>query len=290
MSKKILIIGANGMLGGSLLRHFSSCENYEVLGSTRNENSAQKLKKQGFGNIISGISLESTENIGKLISEFKPDFLFNCVGIIKQLDSSKNHIESIEINALLPHKLAKICTKNQTKLIHFSTDCVFSGKDGLYKETDIADASDLYGKSKLLGEVLYDGHITLRTSIIGHEIDTCHSLVDWFLSQNKTINGFSKAIFSGLPTCYVAEVLEKYVLPNQSLAGLYHLSAEPINKYELLKLVNSIYNKNCNIYESKELVIDRSLDSSLFRKETGFIPEDWNSLIRKMNYEYKKYF
>ncbi|CDG15874.1 dTDP-4-dehydrorhamnose reductase family protein [Xenorhabdus doucetiae] len=290
MSKKILIIGANGMLGGSLLRHFSSCENYEVLGSTRNENSAQKLKKQGFDNIIPGISLESTENIDKLISEFKPDFLFNCVGIIKQLDSSKNHIESIEINALLPHKLAKICTKNQTKLIHFSTDCVFSGKNGLYKETDIADASDLYGKSKLLGEVLYDGHITLRTSIIGHEIDTCHSLVDWFLYQNKAINGFSKAIFSGLPTCYVAEILEEYVLPNQSLAGLYHLSVDPINKYELLKLVNSIYNKNCNIYESKELVIDRSLDSSLFREKTGFIPEDWNSLIRKMNYEYKKYF
>ncbi|CDG86470.1 dTDP-4-dehydrorhamnose reductase family protein [Xenorhabdus bovienii] len=290
MRKKILVVGANGMLGGSLFRHFSSCNNYEVLGSTRNANSSQKLKNQGFNNIISNIDVKSTDKLDKLIGDFKPDFLFNCVGIIKQLGISKNHIESIEINTLLPHKLAKICTKNQTKLIHFSTDCVFNGQNGLYKETDIADASDLYGKSKLLGEVSYNGHITLRTSIIGHEIGTHNSLIDWFLSQDNNVNGFSKAIFSGLPTCYMAEVLEKYVLLNQSLSGLYHLSVDPISKYELLKLVKFIYNKDCNIRESKELVIDRSLDSSLFIKETGFIPENWENLIRKMNNEYKKYF
>ncbi|AKA39523.1 dTDP-4-dehydrorhamnose reductase family protein [Yersinia ruckeri] len=290
MHKKIIILGASGMLGGSLFRHFSCCDKYDVLGTVRSENAAHLIKKQGFENIITGIDTYNISTISNLIKEFRPDYLFNCVGIIKQLDAAKNNITSIEINALIPHKLAEICTLNNVKLIHFSTDCVFTGDRGNYKETDIPDATDLYGLTKRMGEVAYDGHLTLRTSIIGHELSSHHSLIDWFLSQKKPVNGYSKAIFSGLPTCYVAEVIEKYVFPNDKLSGLKHLSTSPISKFDLLNIVNSIYGKNIDIIESDNLVIDRSLNSDHFRHETGFSPEPWDLLIEKMNNEYKKYF
>ncbi|WP_446470096.1 dTDP-4-dehydrorhamnose reductase family protein [Xenorhabdus stockiae] len=290
MHKKILVLGASGMLGGSLFRYFSSSKNYDVLGTTRSESTASLIKQLGFKNIISDINVDNLISVENIIREFKPDFLFNCIGIIKQLDAAKNNICSIEINSLLPHKLAKLCTMHGTKLIHFSTDCVFNGKEGNYFESDLSDAVDLYGKTKHLGEVTYDGHLTLRTSIIGHELSSNNSLIDWFLSQSNDVKGFSKAIFSGLPTCYMAEVIDKYVLPYNSLSGLRHLSVSPINKYELLNLVNLTYGKNIHIHESQDLIIDRSLNSTLFKKETGFQEENWKNLIEKMHNEYKKYF
>ncbi|PHM47213.1 dTDP-4-dehydrorhamnose reductase family protein [Xenorhabdus miraniensis] len=290
MHKRILVLGASGMLGGSLFRHFSSSKNYDVLGTTRSENAVHLVKQQGFENIISNINVDNLSSIEDVIRDFKPDFLFNCIGIIKQLDAAKNNICSIEINSLFPHKLAKICTKYGAKLIHFSTDCVFSGEKGNYFESNIPDSTDLYGRTKHLGEVTYSGHLTLRTSIIGHELASHHSLIDWFLSQSIEVKGFSKAIFSGLPTCYMAEIIDNYVLPCSSLSGLKHLSVSPINKYELLNLVNSIYGKNIHIHESQDLVIDRSLNSDLFKKETGFQADSWNNLIKKMHNEYNKYF
>ncbi|ENO0516206.1 dTDP-4-dehydrorhamnose reductase family protein [Escherichia albertii] len=290
MSKKILVIGANGMLGSSLLRFFTQYPCYKVLGTVRNDGAKLELVKQGFNNVISGIDVTIFSTIEKTIDNLRPDYVFNCVGIIKQLDAAKDNITSISINSLLPHKLARLCSTYKAKLIHFSTDCVFSGKKGNYNEKDLPDAYDLYGKSKQLGEVDYGGHLTLRTSIIGHEISSHHSLVDWFLSQKNSINGYSNAVFSGLPTVYVAEVIHKYIIPNAGCCGLRHLSVEPINKYELLGLINEIYSHNIQINNSKDLKIDRSLDSSLFRQETGFAPLNWPELIEKMNNEYNKYF
>ncbi|EHW2654272.1 SDR family oxidoreductase, partial [Escherichia coli] len=211
MSKKILVIGANGMLGSSLLRFFTQYPCYKVLGTVRNDGAKLELVKQGFNNVISGIDVTIFSTIEKTIDNLRPDYVFNCVGIIKQLDVAKDNITSISINSLLPHKLARLCSTYKAKLIHFSTDCVFSGKKGNYNEKDLPDAYDLYGKSKQLGEVDYGGHLTLRTSIIGHEISSHHSLVDWFLSQRNSINGYSNAVFSGLPTVYVAEVIHKYI-------------------------------------------------------------------------------
>lgn len=290
MNDRILVLGANGMLGGSLFRYFSSDAQFNVLGTTRSSTSMQALKHQGFENIVIDVDADNINSIARVIEEFKPNYVLNCIGIIKQLPAANNYIQSLKINALLPHELAKLCTKFHSKLIHFSTDCVFSGNKGSYTEDDLPDAYDLYGRSKLLGEVTYDGHLTLRTSIIGHEIGSHHSLVDWFLTQNTTINGFSKAFFSGLPTCYVAEVIANHVIPNKSLNGLHHLSANRINKFELLRLVNIIYDKKIEIKDNIQLVIDRSLDCKKFASETNFKPECWDSLIRKMNNEYVKYF
>ncbi|MBA2628810.1 MAG: sugar nucleotide-binding protein, partial [Rickettsiaceae bacterium] len=170
--------------------------------------------------------------------------------------------------------------------IHISTDCVFSGSEGSYTEDDFPDAYDLYGRSKLLGEVDYPNAITLRTSIIGHELSGNRSLINWFLSQDKKASGFTKAIYSGLPTIELAEIIDKYVIPRPQMHGLYHVSSEPINKYELLKLVRDVYTKDIEIEPSDKLIIDRSLNSERFRNETGYKPPIWSKLVQKM-YEFK---
>jgi dTDP-4-dehydrorhamnose reductase len=163
-----------------------------------------------------------------------------------------------------------------------STDCVYPGDQGMYVESDPSDAKDLYGRSKFLGEVDYPNALTLRTSIIGHELDGCRSLVGWFLSQSGIITGYTKAIFSGLPTVEIARIIRDFILPNPSLRGLYHVSADPINKYDLLCLVAKTYGKDIDIRMDDKFVIDRSLDSSRFRKATGYLPKPWTELVASM--------
>lgn len=289
MSKKILILGANGMLGGSLHRYFSNTHN-TVVGTVRSELASKQLANMGFSNIIKDIEVTNYQLLEDTISELKPDYVFNCIGLIKQLSQSELPVSAIEINSLLPHKLAQICTKYGAKLIHFSTDCVFSGSVGGYVESSLPDAKDLYGRSKLLGEVDYDNHLTLRTSIIGHELNSNVSLVDWFLSQSNSVKGFSQAIFSGLPTCYIAEFLDEYVIGNSGLSGLYHLSAEPIDKYSLLLLIKQKYDVELDIIDYPDFVIDRSLNSDNLRELINFKPPQWPELIEKMNDEFNKYF
>lgn len=289
MSKNVLILGANGMLGGSLHRYFSATAN-NVIGTVRSNIAQKNLNNMGFDNVISGIDVTDHDALANVISNTKPDYIFNCVGLIKQVEQGNHPVLAIEINSLLPHKLAELATKFGARLIHFSTDCVFSGSTGSYTENDIPDATDIYGRSKLLGEVAYDNHLTLRTSIIGHEIDSNVSLIDWFLSQTGSVNGFSNAIFSGLPTCYVAEFINDYIFPNPSVSGLYHLSVDPINKYDLLNLVKSIYSKDIVINDSPEFKIDRSLNSNSLRDVVHYNPPVWQDLITRMHDEYRKFF
>ena len=289
MSKKILILGANGMLGGSLHRYFTNTSN-TVVGTVRSDAAAKQLASMGFDNVIKNIEVTNYQLLEEMISELRPDYVFNCIGLIKQLSKSELPVSAIEINSLLPHKLAQICTKYGAKLIHFSTDCVFSGSVGGYVESSLPDAKDLYGRSKLLGEVDYDNHLTLRTSIIGHELNSNVSLVDWFLSQSNSVKGFSQAIFSGLPTCYIAEFLDEYVIGNSGLSGLYHLSAEPIDKYSLLLLIKQKYDVELDIIDYPDFVIDRSLNSDNLRELINFKPPQWPDLIEKMNDEFNKYF
>ncbi|WP_421856315.1 dTDP-4-dehydrorhamnose reductase family protein [Marinomonas sp.] len=290
MSKRILVIGANGMLGGSLHRYFSCSGKYEILGTVRSETAKTLLAERGFMNVQAGVDALDNVSLAKVIDFFKPDIVFNCVGLIKQMDDSKKPISAIEINALLPHQLALLCSGSGAKLVHFSTDCVFAGKKGGYTESDIPDASDMYGRSKLLGEVIYDGHLTLRTSIIGHELESNVSLIDWFLSQSANVKGFSKAFFSGLPTIYVAEFIETFILYNPSLSGLYHLSVDRIDKFHLLQLVKRQYGIATQIEEYFDFEIDRSLNSDALRSAVGFVPPSWPELIKRMHDEYIKNF
>ncbi|RJG20515.1 dTDP-4-dehydrorhamnose reductase family protein, partial [Massilia cavernae] len=189
----------------------------------------------------------------------------------------------LPINSMLPHRLAKLCALAGARLVHVSTDCVFAGTKGRYHETDVSDATDLYGKSKYIGEVHTDNAITLRTSIIGHELQNGHSLVDWFLSQGANCRGFSRAIFSGLPTVVLATLVRDVIFPRPDLSGLYHVAAEPINKFDLLNLIKRVYGKQIEIADDPSLVIDRSLDASRLREATGYVAPSWNEMITTMH-------
>lgn len=283
LKNKILILGANGMLGSTLLRYFSSQDSFDVFGTVRSERHRRFFADDLRDRIIPDIDILSFDKLQNVLSEVRPAIVINCIGVVKQLKASEDPLFTIPINSLLPHKLAKLCEPIGARLIHFSTDCVFSGLKGMYVESDFADADDLYGRSKLLGEVGGKNVITLRTSIIGHELEGSRSLVDWFLSQENKVNGFEGAIFSGLPTIEVAKVIHECVIPNPSLTGLYHLSVDPISKFKLLNLIALQYGKAIDIIAENNYRINRSLDCGKFRQATGFNPKSWPQLIKEMH-------
>ncbi|MDC1527544.1 SDR family oxidoreductase [Gammaproteobacteria bacterium] len=279
---KVLVLGASGMLGNAMIRVLADDKSHEVVGTARSETVKRFFTPELAGNIIAGIDVEDTDKLTQLITEVKPDVVINCIGLVKQLDEADDPLYGISINALLPHRLAKLCNQTGSRLVHFSTDCVFSGKKGGYLETDIPDAQDLYGRTKLLGEVDYPHTITLRTSIIGHELSTSHGLINWFLAQNGTVKGYSKAIFSGLPTCELARVINKFVLPRNEMHGIYHVASTPISKLDLLELINKEYEKGMEIIPDAKLKIDRSLDSTQFQEVTDYVAPSWMNLVAEM--------
>lgn len=279
---KVLIIGGGGMLGHKLAQVFS--DKFETFVTLRGSLSKyETLKIFGRTNVYENIDAENIENLEEIIRKIKPEVLINAVGIIKQLPSSKNVVNTLKINSIFPHQLAELAKANDARLICVSTDCVFSGKKGNYDETDIPDAEDLYGKSKNLGEVVEGNCLTIRTSIIGREIGTKHSLLEWFLSnENGKVRGFKNAVFSGFPTEILSEILADVVENHKDLRGLYHISSEPINKFDLITLIKNQYGADIEIESDENFVIDRSLDSTKFREETRFVPQTWKEMVKKM--------
>lgn len=279
----VLVLGASGMLGNAMLRLFAQSPGFAAWGSVRSAATLQALPADLHARVVTGVDVDNVDSLARLLGHTRPDVLVNCVGLVKQLAEADDPLQALPINSLLPHRLARLCALSGTRLVHVSTDCVFSGAKGQYREDDPADAQDLYGRSKLLGEVDYPHAITLRTSIIGHELASAHGLVCWFLSQSGAVRGFTHAVFSGLPTVELARVLRDHVLPHPELHGLYHLSAAPINKFDLLRLVAEVYGKHIEIEPDDKLVIDRSLDSTRFRQATGYVPPSWPDLVRRMH-------
>ncbi len=279
---RVLVFGASGMLGNAVLRDFAAQPDLTVRGTVRSGRAAALLPAELHDRLLSGVDVTSTDDLMSAMAAAQPDVVINCVGVVKQLASASDPLEALPINALLPHRLARLCGLAGARLIQPSTDCVFSGKTGGYVEGDFADAGDLYGRSKFLGEVDYPHAITLRTSIIGHELSGARSLVDWFLSQEGLVKGFGKAVFSGLPTVELARIMREHVIPNPDLRGVYHVSAPPIDKLTLLRLVAEVYDKDIEIVPSDDVIIDRSLDSGRFRDATGFTPKDWPALVAAM--------
>ena len=280
---RILILGASGMLGHVMYRALAGHQDFEVVGTIRSEAARAALPLTKNASLISGIDAESPDLLLRAMVESRPEVVINCVGLVKQLSSANDPLAAIPLNAILPHRLGRMAEAANARLVHISTDCVFSGKKGNYVESDPPDATDLYGRSKLLGEVTAPNSITLRTSIIGPELARGGTgLVGWFLNQHGKIRGFRKAIFSGFPTVSLAELVIKHVLPNAGLNGLYHVSSDPIDKYTLLTLVRAAYEKDIEIEPADDLVIDRSLNSDRFRAATKFTPPTWDELIAQM--------
>ena len=280
---KVLILGAGGMLGNAVIRVMCENQHLEVFGTIRSNNVPKIFSTEITKKIITGFDVTYRDSLVKLFADIKPDVVINCVGLVKQLAEVDDPLIALPINAILPHQLANLCGLAGARLVHISTDCVFSGTKGNYKETDTSDATDLYGKSKYIGEVNYAHAITLRTSIIGHELQSAHGLIDWFLAQQGSCKGFNQAVFSGLPTTVLAAIIRDIVLPKPELSGVYHVAAKPISKYNLLSLVAKVYGKAIDIIPDDQLVIDRSLNADRFKSATGYEAPSWEELIRTMH-------
>lgn len=271
------------MLGNAVIRVLSEKADWQVQGTVRSEGSKRFFQESIAERLQAGVDVEQPDSLTQVFVRTRPDVVINCIGLVKQLVEADDPLQAVPINTLLPHRLARLCELAGARLIHMSTDCVFSGAKGGYGETDVVDANDLYGRSKYLGETSYPHAITLRTSIIGHELQSVHGLIGWFLSQQGECKGYTRAIFSGVPTVVLAQIIRDVVIPRPELSGVYHVAAKPISKYDLLDLVAKVYGKQIEIIPDDKLVIDRSLDATRFHQATGYAAPEWEEMIKLMN-------
>lgn len=289
---KVLILGGTGMLGHKVYENFKP--RYNTFVSMRNYKQYVKYNIFDETKIIKTFSAENDNTYESVLKNIMPDVVINCIGITKHQSIANAPVQMLTVNSLFPHKIALLCAKIGARFIHISTDCVFSGNKGNYKETDFADANDLYGRTKLLGEVTeLNNSLTIRTSIIGRELKTSFGLLEWLLGQKgKQINGFKNVIFSGFTTKALSDIIIDIIEKHNDLSGLYHISSDPIKKYDLLKLIKEIFNLPINILPYDDFYCNRSLDSSKFIKKTGFKPLSWETMINnllKENNQYKKW-
>ncbi len=279
---RILVFGAGGMLGHKVIQAFSrDCEVWATIRGKYADISPYGLLDDGH--TISAVDVSDGSSIRRAVETARPNVVVNAVGIVKQQPLAKNVIATLTVNSIFPHRLSQLSDEFGFRLVTISTDCVFDGAKGSYTESDIPNATDLYGRSKELGEVLDGKALTLRTSIIGRELSVTQGLVEWFLSNTgRSVKGFRKAIFSGFPTIELADIIRRLVFDFPDLVGLYHVSSDPINKYDLLELIKKHYGADIAIEPSDDMQIDRSLDSSRFRSATGFKPKTWDEMIEQM--------
>jgi dTDP-4-dehydrorhamnose reductase len=288
MKQKVLILGVEGMVGHKLFLELSKKSLLKVWATARTQGGLAKFPPRLASGIIPKIDAGEFETVVGQLNKLKPDVVINCIGITKKIINENDPLSAIEINSVFPHRLAQACRLSGARVIQLATDCVFNGSKGNYTESDPSDATDLYGRTKYLGEVYYPHCLTIRTSFVGPELGTRHhGLLEWFLSQRRQTKGYTKAIYSGVPTVEIARILYKYILPNKKLRGLYQISSVPISKFDLLKLIAKVYSKKINIIPDDSVSIDRSLDSKRFRLATGYKPLSWERMIKAMHQDYK---
>lgn len=284
---RILILGGDGMLGHELF--FELRARHETRVTLRQPLAAYSSRGLFTAdNAFGGIDARTPGAVEQVIAQFRPQALVNAIGIVKQRAESDDAIVSIEVNALLPHRLASACRAAGARVIHVSTDCVFTGEKGRYSETDRPDAVDLYGRSKLLGELAGEGCLTLRTSMIGLGLYRKTSLVDWFLAQKGRVQGYRHAIFSGLTTRELSRVIALVIEKHPQASGLYHLSAAPVSKLELLTKLRERLRSSVDIVPADEPRIDRSLDSTRFRRVFAYTPPSWDSMLDELAHDIQR--
>lgn len=293
---KILILGANGLIGHKIYQVLSD-EFSDVWAHLRKPLRSYKFKNiYNFKKVIEDLDLSDFTKLKNELDQLNPDLIINAAGITIRRGINQSMFKTILINSVLPHFLEQWVSKNKDRrLIHFSTDCVFLGKNGKYKEDSIKDANDIYGKTKSLGEVSGPQSLTLRGSMIGRELDYHTELVEWFLSQKgKTIKGFTNVIYSGITTIKMAKFV-KYIINNYpTLSGLYNISSIPISKYKLLTLLNMTFNNKVKILKEPSYSSKKDLISNKFFAELGLIQPEWEDLLKELkedsilNFEYYK--
>jgi len=279
---RVLILGASGMLGHKVCQVFQA--GHEVHAAARAEwVRVAALELVEAGRFHGGLEAGNLDRLLQIMGAVRPEVVVNCVGIVKQVPAASDPLASLTVNALFPHRVAAMCRAIGARFIQISTDCVFSGRKGGYTETDVPDAEDLYGRSKLLGEVNGPRCLTLRTSIIGRELSRQFGLLEWFLAKrHEKIRGYTNAIFSGFTTQALGEILAWIVSEHPTLDGLYHVASEPISKYALLTKISKAFGFHVEIEQYAENRCDRSLDASRFREATGWQPPSWESMIQKL--------
>jgi dTDP-4-dehydrorhamnose reductase len=285
--RRALILGGLGMLGHKLCQQWSR-SGWSVTATFRGEYDPRPRYPGVFDgcDVVTGLNVLDSAAVKATLADVRPDVVVNCAGIVKQRPEAHDRYQSIAVNALLPHQLARYCGEIESRLIHISTDCVFDGGKGRYVETDACTAADLYGQTKALGETdsTESAAVTLRTSIIGRELsESGHGLLEWFLRQRgRHVRGFTRAIFSGLTTPELSRVIANVAEHHPDLTGVYHVAAEPISKHDLLQVINTTFGAEIPITAESEFACDRSLDGSRFRAATGYLAPDWPTLIAEL--------
>jgi dTDP-4-dehydrorhamnose reductase len=283
---RILILGGDGMLGHELLQHLAPRHDVRVT-LRRALGAYAKFNLFTSANADGDVDARSFDRVAAVVGKFRPDAVINTIGIVKQRPEALDAIASIEINSLLPHRLALLCGGQGGQLIHISTDCVFSGRAGNYRESDPTDAEDLYGRSKLLGEIDHPRCVTLRTSFIGRELSRKVGLLEWFLAQKGTVPGFRRAIFSGFTTLEMTRIIERIVTRFPQASGVYHVSSAPISKHDLLALIKARLRLDTEIRPDDALRCNRSLDSARFRRDFEYSPPTWEGMIQELADEHE---
>ncbi len=283
--QRVVILGATGMLGHKLCGVLARATALEVHATTR-----RGAVPPASGVVVhEGIDLsDGTASLAALLDRLAPDVIVNAIGAIKQKDLRSAIDETFFVNATLPHELALLNPNRGGRVVHISTDCVFAGDRGGYRESDRPDATDLYGRSKAVGEIDYGPHLTLRTSIVGFEREGFLGLLSWFFNQPRgsTVQGYTRAIYSGLPTATLARTVRDVLVSGAPLNGLYHVASEPIAKYDLLVRVNDAFGLEVGIERDDTVLLDRSLDDGRFREATSTVRPAWSTLIEELRQDY----
>ena len=283
---KILVLGGSGMLGHKMFQVAS--EHYETYVSFRENGKRWSIHPAFSGiagsHVLSGVNALRFETVMRVLNFAKPDVVINCIGFIKQRDDPNPDSTAIQLNALFPHQLADVCQVNGVRLIHFSTDCVFSGARGHYVERDPPDPVDLYGRTKLLGELGRPGCLTVRTSIVGWELKHSTGLLQWFRSRRgHTIQGFRNAIYTGLSARVLSELILDVIGKWTTMSGIYHVASKPISKYDLLVRMRDILGwRDLPIEPNESFRCDRSLIAARFEAETGWKAPEWDLMTHDL--------
>ena len=280
---KIIVLGATGMLGNAVMRILSEMENWKVFGTIRSQKSKLLFETKLSENLIVCSDLTNFEDLSKIFNKINPEIIINCTSINKELLNQNDPLLMIPIYSLLPHQLSKLCKANSSRLIQISSDGVFSGAKGNYIEDDPKDAEDIYGLSKFIGEVEGAHALTIRTSIIGHELESQNGLLEWFLQQKNQCECFTNAIFSGLPAVALAQIIRDVIIPKKHLNGIYHIASNPISKCDLLKMIAEVYGLKVKLKNNNNIKINRSLNATKFQQDTGFKMPEWIELIKLMH-------
>jgi dTDP-4-dehydrorhamnose reductase len=276
----ILVLGATGLLGNAMFRSMSKLAGARVTGSIRREEARALFLPEHAAHLAVIGNAEDPAVLARLFDAVAPDVVINCIAVGRPAPADP--MRSIQVYSVLPQRLSHLCRRSGARLVQISSDGVFSGSRGSYSEDDVPDADDVYGVSKLLGEIAEPHAVTLRTSIIGHELQSGSGLLEWFLAQREQCRCYTRAIFSGFPTIVLADVVRDVVLPRPELSGIYHLATKPISKFDLLQLVAKRYGKAIELIADDRDSPDRSLVADRFTRATGYVAPDWPELVDAM--------